>query len=639
MQTLFDNNAPKFLAACMAMLLLATTSALGGDLVAENYEGYLPTPFLMEDDTGVDFGVQGSGFTEFLRIADTDRDVIHTVAKTLGHDGTDFTIVGGNNALEFGPGMLASTHSMASRNFNPHDQADVWFSFLMETDGTSQTAPESTSDRDFFQVMFSANAGASNDNTLSVVLDNKYDPVHTFGARAGGATNGTNGLTVPSSMGNVPGNTFFVVGRLAPNVSGQYDTIDLYVNPTTLAQPAAPDATSTYALATPLTSIGRVHLRSSLWEEDDRVYFDEFRVGPTYEDVLARYENTIRQDAPAVYFRFNDTEHASSGADMFDIMQGVEGWTGSGTNELDLTAAGPQSGGLESNNSAAYFDGIGDRLTVFDPGADSVLDFAGGESITMEAWVKINDMPTDEKSYIISKGRNADVFLQNYGMRLSRTGPDEAPEAALGFIFRDETDSDWHIWDSTATLGMDDQWHHLALSYTFGDGGSLIGYLDGQQVTGTWSRGDGNANPYQNDDDLWVGSAQNGLDTSSFDGWIDEVAIYRDILSAETIAEHYQLVIETSLLPGDLNGDGFVGGDDLDIVRSFWGQNVTAGDLLSGDPSNDGFVGGDDLDIVRANWGQGTPPSPTAVPEPSTLISLLALALASFAVYRAVRSP
>ena len=87
-------------------------------------------------------------------------------------------------------------------------------------------------------------------------------------------------------------------------------------------------------------------------------------------------------------------------------------------------------------------------------------------------------------------------------------------------------------------------------------------------------------------------------------------------------------------LAGDLNSDGFVGGDDLDIVRSFWGQNVTAGDLLMGDPSNDGFVGGDDLDIVRANWGQGTPPAPSAVPEPSTLAGLIGMAFASMVFFR-----
>ena len=79
------------------------------------------------------------------------------------------------------------------------------------------------------------------------------------------------------------------------------------------------------------------------------------------------------------------------------------------------------------------------------------------------------------------------------------------------------------------------------------------------------------------------------------------------------------------LLVGDLDGDGFVGGSDLDIIRNFWGQAVTPGSKLHGDPSGDGFVGGDDLDEVRAHWGEGTPPM--AVPEPSTIILSLLGAL------------
>ena len=74
--------------------------------------------------------------------------------------------------------------------------------------------------------------------------------------------------------------------------------------------------------------------------------------------------------------------------------------------------------------------------------------------------------------------------------------------------------------------------------------------------------------------------------------------------------------------PGDLNDDGFVSGDDLDIVRSFWGQSVTPGSKLHGDPSGDGLVGGDDLDEVRAHWGEGTTPPNAEVPEPSTFILL-----------------
>ena len=78
---------------------------------------------------------------------------------------------------------------------------------------------------------------------------------------------------------------------------------------------------------------------------------------------------------------------------------------------------------------------------------------------------------------------------------------------------------------------------------------------------------------------------------------------------------------------GDLDGDGFVGSADLDIVRHSWGQAVSAGDLFQGDPSGDGLVDSDDLDIIRANWGAGIQKS-AAVPEPSSAILLLASAAA-----------
>ncbi len=78
-------------------------------------------------------------------------------------------------------------------------------------------------------------------------------------------------------------------------------------------------------------------------------------------------------------------------------------------------------------------------------------------------------------------------------------------------------------------------------------------------------------------------------------------------------------------LPGDLNFDGFVGLDDLDLILSNWNQTVTPGDTFIGDPSGDGFVGLDDLDIVLNNWNAGTPPINDAqsVPESTTLLLIL----------------
>ncbi len=82
-----------------------------------------------------------------------------------------------------------------------------------------------------------------------------------------------------------------------------------------------------------------------------------------------------------------------------------------------------------------------------------------------------------------------------------------------------------------------------------------------------------------------------------------------------------ELSVASIQLLGDLNGDGYVGLDDLDIVLTAWNQNVTAGDWSAGDPSGDGFVGLADLDFVLSNWNAGTPPTIQGdIPEPMSVV-------------------
>ena len=72
-------------------------------------------------------------------------------------------------------------------------------------------------------------------------------------------------------------------------------------------------------------------------------------------------------------------------------------------------------------------------------------------------------------------------------------------------------------------------------------------------------------------------------------------------------------------ITGDLDGDGFVGIDDLNLVLGNWNQNVPPADPLA-DPSGDGFVGINDLNEVLGNWNAGTPPTAgAAVPEPASM--------------------
>lgn len=75
-------------------------------------------------------------------------------------------------------------------------------------------------------------------------------------------------------------------------------------------------------------------------------------------------------------------------------------------------------------------------------------------------------------------------------------------------------------------------------------------------------------------------------------------------------------------ITGDLDGDGFVGITDLNLVLSNWNQNPPSNPAA--DPSGDSFVGIEDLNIVLGNWNAGTPPNSAAIiPEPTSLMLLV----------------
>ncbi len=102
--------------------------------------------------------------------------------------------------------------------------------------------------------------------------------------------------------------------------------------------------------------------------------------------------------------------------------------------------------------------------------------------------------------------------------------------------------------------------------------------------------------------------------------------------SAGTVSMFDDLTIESLddtpvRTPGDANEDGYVDVTDLGILATNYGagSGFAWGD---GDFTDDGIVDVSDLGILATNYG--TVPPAQAVPEPSMLVSLLALALAGF---------
>lgn len=63
-----------------------------------------------------------------------------------------------------------------------------------------------------------------------------------------------------------------------------------------------------------------------------------------------------------------------------------------------------------------------------------------------------------------------------------------------------------------------------------------------------------------------------------------------------------ELTVETSLLGGDVNGDGVVNGADLSVLLSTFGTQVLPG--FAGDLNCDGLVNGADLSVLLSNFGR-----------------------------------
>ena len=255
----------------------------------------------------------------------------------------------------------------------------------------------------------------------------------------------------------------------------------------------------------------------------------------------ADYRKTVLEDGPVAYWQFdkagttmtNAADPAASAAKAIAIGKAQPGPR---PKRFPTFAA---------DNVAGHFVGSGARYVV--AGRHDDLKFNKGDTITIEAWVNPRSITEGQQVYIVGKGRTGNKGFaadnQNWGLRLRG----QNGHCVASFLFRSADNrrgarDDWHRWNSKAGVLPNTGWHHVVVTYTFGQPASIRGYIDGQATTGTWDYGGATEEaPVVDNDEVWIGSSMGGSPNASFVGLIDEVAIYRKALPADRVAAHYKI--------------------------------------------------------------------------------------------------
>jgi hypothetical protein len=229
-------------------------------------------------------------------------------------------------------------------------------------------------------------------------------------------------------------------------------------------------------------------------------------------DFAAQYAQVVMEDRPLAYWRFND------------------GWTGIAKDASGNGRNGKYFGSPDAN-STGLFGGTTDHglhlRGAGAPGWVEVDDFAVPRSFTVELWARSASPAWNAQGWFIGS-------REPYGFMLSPEGDLRTWRFSIG----NDSPHPSHMGDHTPPQ-IDDRFHHYAGTYDSAtDEGRM--YFDGQLVVETRpmlgeSRG-GQSSKLK----LRIGRDDpSGQPTCYGHGWLDEVAVYPQVLSAEKLRRHF----------------------------------------------------------------------------------------------------
>ena len=212
----------------------------------------------------------------------------------------------------------------------------------------------------------------------------------------------------------------------------------------------------------------------------------------------------------------------------------------------------PEYPDFSPGNTAVRLDGNGAYFSLDDTGVQSPFDFTNGDAVTLEAWVQLDSLRGGENVYVIGKGRTGSSGFaadnQNWALRVRET----KGKAGVSFLFatvpvsgKAKSGEQWHRWTTESGFTPGKYWHHIAVSYQFGDPDSIRGWIDGKLQPGVWDMGGATAEaPVVDDDAIWIGSSQGGASANSFRGSLDAIAVYREVLDDKVMQARFRRIGE-----------------------------------------------------------------------------------------------
>jgi hypothetical protein len=242
------------LLAASATLAVASSAS---SAVYDGFETYTPTNPLATNNGGTGWSAAWAGSGP-------------ASTQTISIDDPNGLIDGGDQAALLSPS--GSPGEIASRTFTPISGGTVYLSMLFRVSNWDSG--------DF--LLFQLTDGQVNNTTQSLGFGLRNSGSGPFFARSGSSSGGQ---TVNSGT-NVANDTDYLLVAAFSLVGGEYEKIDLYLNPTdpTLATESA--LVSASASNPNMTQLSKFTIRVANSEGDESVYFDELRISDNLADVF-----------------------------------------------------------------------------------------------------------------------------------------------------------------------------------------------------------------------------------------------------------------------------------------------------------------------------------------------------------------